>query len=101
MLQRELDKCKEDIKYHQTKSRANLAYYTGRIQQIDYTIELLKGNPCEPVKPIFDIKINAEIKLSDPEKTGEECHFECGKFGLPKDILLNNGCKKCINIPPF
>lgn len=73
MLQRELDKCKEDIKYHQTKSRANLAYYTGRIQQIDYTIDLLKGNPQEPIKPLFDIDFKINIKLTGEEKDGNNC----------------------------
>ncbi len=73
MLEKERDLCVDHLQMHPTASKANLAYYVGRIQQIDYTIDLLKGNPQEPIKPLFDIDFKINIKLTGEEKDGNNC----------------------------
>lgn len=37
------------------------------------------------------------LKRKEP---GEECHFDCVKYGLPKDSAPGH-CKECPNTPPF
>ncbi len=66
-------------------------------------MQVLKGYHKDIISDLkSDMKSIYGIEVIEVEKLiGQECHFECEKFGLPKDSLLNNGCKKCIHIPPF
>lgn len=107
MMEEQLKKCSDHLQIHPDSSQANLAYYTGRIAQIDYTIDLLKGFAQEPVKPIFDIKVEVKIELPDEEdnpseKTGQECEFNCECLGIKlMEGKTIGDCKKCPNTPPF
>lgn len=67
-------------------------------------MEILKGYDRDIVKTIKDDMVSLYgIEVSEVEKlrkAGEECEFNCEKYGLPKHSIETD-CDKCPNTPPF
>lgn len=67
-------------------------------------MEVIKGYDKDLIQTLRDdIMSLYGIDVIEVEKLKEipqECHFECEKFGLPKDSAPGH-CKDCIHTPPF
>ena len=99
----QIDECRNHLDQYPNSSQANMAYYIGRREQIDFEISLLKGEqPEEPIKPLFDLKVEMKIELpvdiipAKGQKTGKECFFCCDE--LAGDDFT---CTECQYTPPF
>ncbi len=80
--------CPETCKHEPFKSRMIRALLQLNAYMLDYD-RVKRGE--KPVGPSFPI---------DLPQPGEECDFDCEKFGLPKDSAPDH-CNECIHTPPF